>query len=97
MGFNGFYVESEIDKDVFVQPLIPDNLKNKIIKDLRMISIKSAMIDAKDIVVYILDAFKENKVSLDYIENRTKDAAVFQHAIAVAEISVIIGKALKLE
>lgn len=43
MGFNGFYVESEIDKDVFVQPLIPDNLKNKIIKDLRMISIKSAM------------------------------------------------------
>ena len=97
LGINSLYVEGEIDNDIKVQSLMPNSFKNRIASNLKTISISSTVYNAKNVVSYVLESFKLNNVSLDYMENRTDETYLFQHSIAVAEIAVIIGKALNLE
>lgn len=91
LGFTGLYIETELTKDIHIEDLIPQELKNKAIKDLKSLNVSATVRNAKEIVIKVLES---KDISLDYMDARSSDNNLFQHSIAVAEYSLIIGKSL---
>lgn len=93
LGIEGLYIETEFTGDINIEELIPNELKNKSITDLKNLNITSTIANAKEIVANIL---AQKDISLDYIDIRNNENYSFQHSIAVAESAIVIGKSMDL-
>jgi HD-GYP domain-containing protein (c-di-GMP phosphodiesterase class II) len=93
LGFDGFYIETELTKDIQITDLIPNQLRYKAISDLRNMNIASTIDNAKEIVDNVLS---KKDIFIDYIDVRNYENELFQHSIFVAESSIVIGSALGL-
>lgn len=92
-GYEGLYVETELTKGIEFDELIPESLKNKIADDFKKINIEGTVNNAKSVVDKILSA---KNISLEYTDIRNKDNYLYNHSIAVAEFSTVIGVSLGL-
>lgn len=91
LNFPGIYVDSELGIDIAVEDFIPISLKRETMESLYKLDITDTIDNAKRIVSYIFD---KKDISLDYLDTRGEDNKIFEHSIAVAQNSVVIGKAL---
>lgn len=93
LGYTGFYIKDDRYQVFNFSENIPYSLKNKATTDLKKMDIQATVENAKDIVKNIL--IKKN-IYIDYIDTRNPENELFQHSVFVAEVSVVIGKALGL-
>jgi putative nucleotidyltransferase with HDIG domain len=94
--FAGAYIESEYTNSIKVEDLIPAKLRNDAINDLKKLDVGGTVNNAKQIVSNILYQLTHREVTLDFIETRSDDNALYQHSIAVAESAVIIARTMGL-
>lgn len=90
-GYKGIYIESENYKKIIVEDIIPTELKNSSIKALRDLDIESVLENARSIVDHL---FYKKDISFD---NHNLKVDTYEHSIKVAEMSIVIGKAIGLK
>lgn len=90
-GYKGIYVENENYKKVVVEDLIPEELKNSSMKALKDLNIEATIDNAKKIVDELMA-----KKDISFESYSLKDDE-YEHCIKVAEMSIVIGRALNLK
>lgn len=90
-GYKGIYVENENYKKVVVEDLIPEELKNSSINALKNLDVEATIDNAKKIVDELI-----SKKNITFESYSLKDDE-YEHCIKVAEMSIVIGRALNLK
>lgn len=83
------YVDDELSKEVQIEENIPLTLKNSISVALSKVNIDDTIENAKKMADKIYDS---NNISVENYDSNTKEE--YDHSIFVAELSVVLGKAL---
>lgn len=84
-GYRGFYIEDERYKDIIVDDIISDELRQKALLELENFNIEGTLENAKSIVNEIL---KNKDVTLDTLDVNNDE---YEHSLRVAEMSIIVG------
>lgn len=90
-GYKGIYVESEKYKNIIVDDIISDEVKNGSLKALRNLDVSSVMENARKMVTEIVN---KTNISFDNLNLKSDD---YEHSLRVAEMSIVIGKAMGLK
>lgn len=93
-GFDGVYIEDELSKDIYIEPVITPELRAEGIVTVRESDIDGCKVVAKKIVEEILD---RGILSLDLTDLRSFDGYTYAHSVNVAVIACVIGFGLHLE
>lgn len=108
LGYQGIYIVDEISKDIEIQSVIDDTLRQKTISAVKHIfdSIDQkddmAQVDAninqtKMLVENIIDEMMENKhLIINMVDLKMFDDYTYYHSVNVAVLSIIIGISLNL-
>jgi len=87
-GFAGIYIEDELSKDIIIEEMISEELKNRAVRALRECNIDESLEVAQKIVEQILSS---DTISLDLIDLRTFDDYTYRHSVNVCVLSTVIG------
>lgn len=106
LGFNGIYVIDNLSKDIYIQSIIDDNLRQKTTNDLKKLFIiedtkKNREFKFNQIqlqVENIVDEIINNKnLMINMIDLKTFDEYTFAHSVNVAVLSIVIGLGLNMK
>lgn len=91
-GFHTLCIDTENSKDIIFEDTIPISVRHQTISALQNMDIPAVMDNAKKIVSNVCSSLN---ISFDLLDFRNSANFDYQHAIAVAEMSVAIGKELR--
>ena len=89
----GLYILDDETSDLIIEDLIPDNVRNNILKTISNQDWDS-IIDVSKEVVSALKDIKINEV--DFIDAKTSNNYIEKHAVSICVYSLILGKAMGL-
>ena len=92
-GFPGVYIEDELSKDIEIQEVISNTLRNEAVRCLRDCNIDQALNVAEKIVEELLN---KKSVSFDMVDLRSFDDYTYRHSVNVAVLSTAVGMGMGL-
>lgn len=105
MGFSGIYIIDDLSRDIEIENIVSDNLRNRTVKGLKDVfisidgnsndkhdKIDKLKLQVEDIVDEIL---RDNSLMVNMIDLKYFDDYTYQHSVNVAVLSIILGVALK--
>jgi len=107
LGYSGVYIEDSLSKNIKVNNIISDNLKNKTIAALKNVFITSEetksvlnynkLDETKLLIESIVDEITNNKhVIVNLVDLKIFDDYTYYHSVNVTVLSIIMGVALDL-
>lgn len=83
------FVDDELTSDIEIEEVIPQTLRNNIIKSLKNLNIENTIEHAREMVQKVLDA---KNISIDIYDDSANSHDIYEHSLAVTELSICLGR-----
>ncbi len=105
LGINGVYIDDIMSKDIEIQNVISDEVRNKAVQGIRSVFVHSvgdspsekmqAISEAKQIVEQIMaEILKNNNLMVNMVDLKVFDEYTYYHSVNVAVLSTVVGVAI---
>lgn len=104
-GFQGVYIEDSLSKDIAVESVIDDEVRNSAVRAVRDLYVQSATTgvtrdaaeNAKAVVQNIVEEIVSNRnIMVNMIDLKSYDTYTYFHSVNVGVLSLVVGVALGL-